>query len=120
MMRAGDLTIIALCAALVGTTYWFAWQPAGAARVAVVNVPGEPARRVSLDARRELAVSGHRGKSRIALRPGGARFLASPCRGKQCVHAGWLEGDGAFAACLPNGVSLTLVGDGEGYDGFGY
>lgn len=119
-MKAGDLTIIALCAALVGAVYWFAWQPAETARVAVVRAPGEPPRRVALDGRSQLTVSGRYGDSRIALRPGAARFVASPCTGRHCIHAGWLETGGAFAACLPNGVSLTLAGGGEDYDGLGY
>lgn len=119
-MRSGDLAIIALCAALVGAAYWFAWRPAGAAHVAVLRVPGEAPRRIALDGARELTVDGRRGQSRLAVRPGGVRFLASPCNGKQCVHAGWLEEAGDFAACLPNGVSLTLAGGRNGYDGLGY
>lgn len=120
MMRTGDLALVFLCAALVGAAWWLTWRADEGARVAVLRVPGEPTRQVALDGRRELAVAGSRGESRIAIRPGGARFLESACSGKQCIHAGWLERAGAFAACLPNGVSLTLVGDTDGYDGIGY
>ena len=119
-MKAGDACIIAICATLVGAVYWFAWQPAGAAHLAVLRVPGEPPRRIALDGSRELTVAGRRGESRVAVRPGGVRFLASPCSAKHCVHAGWLEEAGDFAACLPNGVSLTLAGGRNGYDGLGY
>lgn len=120
MMRTGDLMIVALCAMLVGAAWWLVWQPAGAAGVATLRVPGEPARQIRLDGRRELSVAGARGESRIAIRPGGVRFVASACSGKQCIHAGWLERAGDFAACLPNGVSLTLAGGKHGYDGLGY
>lgn len=120
MIRSGDLVLIAICAALVGGTYWFAWQPGGTAVAAVVRGTDEPGRRIPLDRERRLTVAGPRGASRIAVRPGGVRFLSSPCRGKYCVHSGWLERAGDFTACLPNGVSLTLVGDEKQYDGIGY
>lgn len=120
MIRAGDLLLITLCAALVGAAYWFAWQPAGTARAVLVRGGDEPARRITLDRERELSITGSRGQSRIAVRPGGVRFLSSPCRGKHCIHSGWLEQAGDFAACLPNGVSLTILGGDDDYDGIGY
>lgn len=120
MMRPGDLLLITVCAALVGAAYWFAWQPAGSASAAVVRGVDEPGRRIPLDRERELTVAGPRGPSRIAVRPGGIRFLSSPCQGKHCIHSGWLEDAGDFAACLPNGVSVTLIGDKDGYDAIGY
>lgn len=120
MIRAGDLVLITLCAALVGAAYWFAWQPREAAATVVVRAAEEPGRRISLDHEHQFTVAGPRGPTRIAIRPGGARFVSSPCRGKYCIHSGWLERAGDFAACLPNGVSLTLVGGKDGYDGIGY
>lgn len=120
MIRAGDLILITLCSALVGSAYWIAWRPAEAADTVVIRTAKEPGRHISLDSERQLTVAGPRGPTRIAIRPGGARFVASPCRGKVCIHSGWLEQAGDFAACLPNGVSLTLVGGMNGYDGIGY
>lgn len=120
MIRFGDMLIIMLCAAGVGSAYWLTWQSDGAADAVVVRGADEPGRRLALDRERELTVRGPRGESRIAIRPGGVRFLSSPCPGKYCVHSGWLERAGEFTACLPNGVSLTLVGSGSGYDGIGY
>lgn len=120
MMRAGDIVLVLLCAALAGSAWALAWPPGGTASTVELRVPGEPPRRLVLDHSREITVQGRDGASRIALRPGGARFLASPCNGKQCIHAGWLERAGDFAACLPNGVSLTLSGGEHGYDGIGY
>lgn len=120
MIRFGDMVIIMLCAAGVGSAYWLTWQSAGAGKAVVVRGADEPERRIALDREMEMTVRGPRGESRIAIRPGGVRFLSSPCPGKYCVRSGWLERAGAFTACLPNGVSLTLVGGESGYDGIGY
>lgn len=120
MIRAGDLLLISICAVLVGAVYWLAWHPTADARAVLVRGEDQPGRRITLDRERQLTVAGPRGETRIAIRPGGARFLASPCRGKYCIHSGWLEQAGDFAACLPNGVSLTLLGDELDYDGISY
>lgn len=120
MIRPGDMVLVLLCAALVGAAYHVAWQPGEKARAAMIRSPGEPGRRISLESEREVTVPGPRGPTRIAVRPGGARFLSSPCPAKYCIHAGWLDRAGDFAACLPNGISLTLLGGREGYDGIGY
>jgi hypothetical protein len=48
------------------------------------------------------------------------RFLASPCRGKQCIRSGWLAHEGDFAACLPNGVAVEVLGPERGLDAINY
>jgi len=59
---------------------------------------------------RTVTAHGPMGDSVIEINHGRARFLSSPCSGQVCVHAGWLETAGAVAACLPNHVSIQLLG----------
>lgn len=61
-------------------------------------------------------VPGTLGVSEIEIRDGRVRFVSSPCTGKQCVHSGWAKRGGEFIACLPNRVSVTVLGAGAGGD----
>ena len=60
------------------------------------------------------------GDSILEVEAGRIRFHASPCRGQQCIHSGWLSRAGDFAACLPNRVSVALVSAGTRYDAISY
>ena len=44
----------------------------------------------------------------IEVNDGKIRFLSSTCPDQICVHAGWLEHEDEFAACLPNNVIITI------------
>ena len=46
----------------------------------------------------------------VEIFPGGARFVASPCKGQDCVHAGALTRAGMTAACAPNRAAIVLTG----------
>lgn len=38
----------------------------------------------------------------------GIRFVESPCRDKLCMGFGWVYDEEDFAACLPNGITVTV------------
>lgn len=90
-----------------------------AQRVLITSLDHAP-RELSLRQDTSLTIHGPLGDSVLEVRGGRVRFVASPCRGKQCVHSGWLSRVGDFAACLPNRVSVTLLGDTVTYDGVSY
>ena len=115
MTRADMITVILAIALLpfLYVTYWGSSQQAGELRV-MVN--GKEAMAVSLYEDKRLAVQGALGTSVIDIHDGKARFASSPCRGKQCVHTGWLGQGGEFAACLPNRVSITVIAQEQRYD----
>jgi hypothetical protein len=75
---------------------------------------------LSLDQVRILEVPGPLGISRIAINHGKVRFEESPCRNQYCVHQGWLKTAGQAAICLPNQVSLELLGSKKLYDSLNY
>lgn len=66
-----------------------------------------------------ISISGALGESEIEVRDGQVRFLRSPCTNQFCTLAGWLKKAGDMAVCLPNGVSLRLVG-GRQYDSINF
>ena len=73
-----------------------------------------------LNQTRELHIQGPLGESIIAINNGQARFKQSPCSSQYCVHQGWLSHAGQVAICLPNQVSLQLMGAKSTYDSLNY
>jgi hypothetical protein len=74
----------------------------------------------SLNQSRELSVHGPLGITKILIKNGQVRFVSSPCRNQYCVHQGWLTHDGQVAICIPNQVSLELLGKAQKYDSINY
>ena len=69
---------------------------------------------------RTLHIHGPLGDSVIAVNNGRARFISSPCKGQVCVQTGWLQASGDLAACLPNRISLTLLGQHPLFDAINF
>lgn len=73
-----------------------------------------------LDQNRELHIKGALAESLISIQNGQVRFKQSPCRNQYCVHQGWLTRAGQVAICLPNQISLQLMGAKSTYDSLNY
>lgn len=52
----------------------------------------------------------------IRVESGRICFFDSDCRDKTCKKSGWLTSAGDFAACVPNGACIRIVGN-SSYDG---
>jgi hypothetical protein len=73
-----------------------------------------------LNQTRELHIKGPIGESIIVISQGKVRFKQSPCHNQYCVHQGWLGRAGQVAICLPNQISLQLIGAKSNYDSLNY
>jgi hypothetical protein len=73
-----------------------------------------------LNQTRELHINGPLGESHISIAQGKVRFKQSPCTNQYCVHQGWLTHTGQVAICLPNQISLQLIGENKPYDSLNY
>jgi hypothetical protein len=69
---------------------------------------------------RNLTIKGAIGTSHISILQGKVRFTQSPCPNQYCVHQGWLSRAGQVAICLPNQISLQLLGNKAPYDSLNY
>lgn len=69
---------------------------------------------------RELHLHGPIGDSLISIKQGKVRFKQAPCTSQYCVHQGWLSKAGQVAICLPNQISLQLIGKEQPYDSLNY
>lgn len=116
----GDALVVAACAAAVLASATAFGPARGVARVALIETRDGQSARMALDHDATLSIVGRRGPSTIEVRAGRARFVDSPCPQKLCVRAGWLERAGDSSACVPNGVSLRLLGDDPAYDAITY
>lgn len=118
-LPAGDWLVIAASLALVIALFATLWQDEQAARLRIRQGDSTYAI-LSLDQQRVLEVHGPLGVSRIVIDHGRVRFERSPCTNQYCVHQGWLSRAGQAAICLPNQVSLELLGDKKLYDSLNY
>ena len=73
-----------------------------------------------LNQTRELQIHGAVGDSLISIQAGKVRFKQSPCNNQYCVHQGWLSRAGQVAICIPNQISLQLMGAKSSYDSLSY
>lgn len=74
----------------------------------------------SLNQQRDIHVHGKLGDAVISIAQGKVRFAKSPCTTQYCVHQGWLARVGQVAICIPNQISLELVGEAKPYDSLNY
>ncbi|HUO82999.1 MAG TPA: NusG domain II-containing protein [Gammaproteobacteria bacterium] len=118
-MTPADAVVIIAAAVVVAACYGVFWTGGGAGEYALVHSDDAVAR-FALDGERVVAVAGRLGPSVIEIAPGRVRFAASPCRGKICLHAGWQSTAGAAAACLPNRITLEVVGAERVYDSINF
>lgn len=119
LTRADWLVLIAAIALLPGLylRYWGGQGPAAAVRI---SASGQRDITLPLSGERRIHVHGPLGDSVIEVRDGRVRFVSSPCRGKQCVHSGWLSHSGELAACLPNGILLSVIGRDRRFDSINF
>ncbi|MGD8484727.1 MAG: NusG domain II-containing protein [Thioalkalispiraceae bacterium] len=109
-MTLADRVLYLLSLLLLPLVFWFFWQPVSQALQADIYLNGQYQQRVSLAHDRVLQIHGDQGDSVLQIKDGKIRFTDSPCTLKRCVHSGWLSHSGEFAACVPNKVSVALLG----------
>ncbi len=91
------------------------------AAYAIIRAPNQLPLLVKLNSSQQLSITAALGETIIEIQAGKIRFLASPCRGKQCIHTGWLTHGGDFTACLPNRISIEVRGaDHSKFDSIAY
>lgn len=111
--------MIALSLSVVIWSYQTLWshQPANQLKIRQGNkVIGT----YDLNQTRALHIHGALGDTTIHIEQGKVRFKQSPCNNQYCVHQGWLSKAGQVAICVPNQISLQLVGGKSDYDSLNY
>ena len=109
-MTLADWFLYLVILLLLPWLFWYFWQPVTRAMQADIHVNGQFHQRVSLQENQTLIIHGELGDSILQIKDGKIRFKDSPCTIKRCVHSGWLKQSGEFTACIPNKVSIVLLG----------
>jgi len=115
-MTRADKVVIALALLLLPFLYIEFWGNGSRGEVVQIRSANSKDISLPLEQNRQLEVEGALGTSIIEIKNRQVRFIDSPCRGKQCVLTGWLDKDGQLAACLPNGVTVQIIGRDRRFD----
>lgn len=115
----GDYIIILV--GIVISIYLFntLWQTAPATKIQIrqgKQIVGT----YSLNQTRDIEVNGAIGHAHIRIANGKVRFMSAPCTNQYCVHQGWLNRAGQAAICLPNQLSIALLGPQQPIDTISY
>jgi len=87
---------------------------------AIIRSGGKIFREAPLSRDQQIEVPGRLGISVISIRQRKARIASDPSPRQYCVRQGWLQQAGEIALCLPNQVSIELVGSKKKYDSLNY
>jgi hypothetical protein len=118
-LLVGDWLVIAASLLCVFYLFQTLWSNEHATKVQI-RVGDKIYATYSLNQQREVHVHGKLGDAVISIAQGKARFAKSPCQTQYCVHQGWLTHAGQAAICLPNQISLELLGEAKPYDSLNY
>jgi len=118
-IKPGDwLTLLAgaVCVVLLAIQLW----SGELADQALIRSGGKVFQTVPLSRNQNIAVPGPLGISIIAINNRKVRIASDPSPRQYCVRQGWLQQAGEIALCLPNQVSVELLGSRKSYDSLNY
>lgn len=115
-MTLADKIVVALALLMLPFLYIEFWGNSSQGEVVQIRSINNETITLPLDQDKQLEIKGPLGNSIIEIRDRQVRFIHSPCKGKQCVMTGWLNKDSQLAACLPNGVTVQIIGRDQRFD----
>lgn len=91
---------------------------------AAVYISGEMIKKIDLDHDDIFTIDTRYGQNTLCVRNGMIAVTDSDCRGKDCVHMGYISHSGEFIACLPHELFIKIEGENAskkgGIDAFAY
>jgi len=120
MITKTDFIIITLALMYVSFLYINYWGDNTQGFDVRIMSGQEEAQILSLGKHQRITVQGPLGPSIIEIKEGRVHFVSSPCQNKQCIHSGWLEKSGEVAACLPNRITIAVLGKEQRYDSMNF
>jgi len=117
--KTGDwLTVLA---AMMLVIYLFlALWGGGASTSLIIRSGGKIVAEADLTRNRSFEISGPLGITLITVENHRVRVSRDPSPRQYCVKQGWLSRAGEAALCLPNQVSVELLGAARQYDSLSY
>ncbi len=118
-IKPGDWLTLLLGGLLVVALALKLWS-GDVADKAVIRSGGKIFKEVPLSRDQQIEVPGPLGTSIVSIQNRKARIASDPSPKQYCVRQGWLQQAGEVALCLPNQVSVELVGSRKKYDSLNY
>jgi len=123
-MTLADLFALFFVLILISSAYIIFWQRSAELQpdiiVAKIMTKQKLHSSHELNQNKLLTIHGEMGISIIEIKQHKIRFKKSPCRSKYCILAGWRSNTNDFIACLPNRVSIELVGGTAKFDAINF
>ncbi len=114
--RWADLAVVSVALLIATAVFFLSLPKTSSARLfAEIKLNGELLASLPLDTDTDYTVSGDY-LNIIRIRDGAAFFLSSDCPNNDCVRLGKLNATGELAVCLPNGVTVEIVGGSTSVD----
>ncbi len=111
-----DLILIAVCL-FVSLALWavvsLTKKPG---ETVVVTVAGEEFGRYPLNEEREVVIETEKGKNVLTIKDGYADITDATCPDGLCERQRKIDESGETLVCLPNKVTVTVIGSEEGVD----
>lgn len=114
----GDWLVLALSLCLL-VSLWSHSIAVGPAHKCQIRQGSHIIGTYDLQQERHIRVQGRMGTSVIHIHQGKVRFEHAPCHNQYCVQQGWLNRAGQVVLCLPNEISISLLGE-RGFDSLSY
>lgn len=112
--RFFDFILLFIFSFCIAVSFFLAGKKTSGKMLSVKTMEGEFVYPLNKNA--ELEFKGNIGITHVVIRDGQAWVTESACENKNCIFMGKLSRSGDFAACLPNGVILTVEGLDEEFD----
>lgn len=115
-LNRGDKVILGVAIVFVLALYSIYWQQSRYGNQASVFIHGKFWSSFNLYEDQTITVKGKLGDSVLQIQDGNIRFVSSPCPNKICILHGWAQRGGEFIACVPNEVSVRILGPDSRFD----
>ena len=120
-IRPGDILIIIFALIFVAFLfkhYWFS-NPNSVEFISI-QIKNQAAKIYPALTHQKIKVIGNRGESEIEINKGKVRFTHSSCFSQQCVLHGWSDKAGESIICMPNQISINLIGRSSAFDALSF
>ena len=118
IFKKADVALIAALLALSGILAFLPGISRAEGGVVAIKVDGVIYKRASLLDDAEIPILSEDGKraNTVAIRDGHVEMLDATCPDGLCVRQGKIRGMGEIIVCLPNRVTVEILGSGQGFD----
>jgi len=107
-----DIILISALLVITALSYLFLQMNSKEGHYAIVAIDGVETERYSLDKNGQYALNG--GTNILVIEDGYAYLIDANCPDKLCVSQGKIQYTGQCITCLPNKLTVTIVGNDNG------